>query len=105
MEYCRASGHAVDLQPLLQLELDERMEPGDMVDVEVAEEKKDRLILRYVLISLRNPVTGIKDNIIIPGPDQDRDGIAGRGIEPAIGTKECHLHGYRVCTVRKKAWW
>jgi hypothetical protein len=93
---------AVDRQAFLKPELDEDMEPGNMVDVEMGKEEEDRLLLRDVPVRFGNTVAGIEDDVKLFRLDKDRGGVTGGGIEPAIGAKEGHLHGTRVVSGRTK---
>jgi hypothetical protein len=92
LEEGRTARHAIDLQALLQPELDQYVEAGYMVDMEMGKEEKDRLFLRNVPVGLRNPVTGVEDKVIVPCLHQYGNRIAGRSIEPAVRTKEGDLH-------------
>ena len=76
MEESRSSRHAEDLQSLFQPELDERVETGNMVDMEMGKKEKDRLLLRDVPVGLGDPVAGIEDDIIFACPDKYRDRVA-----------------------------
>ena len=88
---------AVDLQARLKPELDERVEPGDVVDVEMGKEEVDRLLLRDVPVGFGNPVARIEDDVELIGLDEDGDGVSRDGVEPAVGTKEGDLHGTESC--------
>jgi len=92
-----ATREAIDPHASLKPELDERVEPGDVVDVEMAEEQKDRLLLRDVPVGFGNPVARIEDDVELIGLDEDGDGVSRDGVEPAVGTKEGDLHGTEGC--------
>jgi hypothetical protein len=68
------------------------METGNVVDMEMAEEKIHRFLLRDVPVGLGNPAAGIENDIIFACLDEYRDCVAGGGIEPSVGAKEGNLH-------------
>lgn len=92
LKVSKSPGLGEDRQPSLQPELDQRMQPGDMIDVEMADEDEDRFLLRDVPVCFCNPVPRIEDNIVLARPDKDRGRISRRGVVPSVGAKECHLH-------------
>jgi hypothetical protein len=104
MEKNRPSRPAEDLQSLFQPELDERVESGDMVNMEMRKKKVDRLLLRYVTVGLGDPIAGIENEVIFASLDKYRNCVAGGGIEPSIGAKECDLHVYSILAfcIKKK---
>jgi len=85
---------AVDLQPLLEAELVEDVQPDDMVEVEVAEEKVDRQIVVDVAVGLVDAVARVEDDVVLFRVDECADGVAGVGVVPAVGAEEDDLHAY-----------
>ena len=53
------------VDPLLKIKFIQNMKPGNVIDMKMAEKKKDWFILFYILVDLIDPVTRVKDNIII----------------------------------------
>ena len=85
-----------DFQPLTEPELAERMQAGDMIDMHVAEEEEYRFALRDIPVCLREAIAGVEDDIVVLRLHEDRDGVAGHAVVPAVGAKERHLHVYRI---------
>lgn len=77
---------------MFEPELDKGVESCNVIDMEMAEEEIDRFFLRDVPVRLRNPVTGIENDVIVASPDENRDRVSGLGIEPSIGAKKGDLH-------------
>ena len=63
-----------------------------MVQVRMAQENVDRLLILYELIELVEPVSGIEHDVAFLGVDEQACGQSGLGIIPAIGPKESDLH-------------
>jgi hypothetical protein len=63
-EFFTSCLHA-DIQSLTESEFNKGMEPGNMIDVEMADEEENRFLLGYVPVSLRNTVPGVKNDVIV----------------------------------------
>jgi hypothetical protein len=96
MEENSPSRQAEYPEALFQPELDKRVKPGDVVDMEVGKEETDRLILRDIPVGFGDPIAGIEDDIIFACLNEYRNRVAGGSIEPAIGAKEGDLHREKV---------
>jgi hypothetical protein len=77
-------------------ELDEGVQPGDVVEMVVADEQEHGQLLVKVAIGLRDTVPGVEDDIAGTGPDQHRAGVPGEGIIPPVGPEEGDVHGKQV---------
>ena len=49
----------------MEPELDQRVKTGDMIDVKMADEKENRLILGYIPVSFCDPVSRVEDDVIV----------------------------------------
>ena len=104
MEEGRSSRYAEDLQSLFQPELDERMETGDVVDMEMGKKEIDGLLLRDIPVCLGDPVAGIEDDIIFASLDKNRDRVAGGvSYHPLVPRKVTCIYRILVFIIKKGA--
>lgn len=102
----RPPGLAADIQSLTEGKFDERVQPCNVIDMEMADEQKDGFIPGDVPVRLCNAIAGIQDDVIVLCLDEDRARIAGHGIVPAVGAKESDLYGYvSVCNQASRFRW
>ena len=89
-------GLPADPERVPEPELDEGVEPGDVVEMVVADEQEHGQLLVKVAIGLRDTVPGVEDDAAGTGPDQHRAGVPGEGIVPPVGPEEGDVHGEDV---------
>ncbi len=92
VERFRNTGGPADGEGVFEPELGQRVQPGNMVQVVMADKQERRFFLADVLVSLRDTEPGIKDDGVFFRLDEYRTGIPGEGIVPSIGSKKRDLH-------------
>ncbi len=80
------------MEGLAEPEFYEGMQPGNMINMVVADEQEGGLFLVDIPVSLCDTVSGVKNDIIVAGLDQHRAGIPGERIIPSVGPKEGYFH-------------